>query len=83
MGYTGNKPTNVPIDGEDFRKNSVGKDQIAFNAADLDAPSSDNNFTNMPQVGGSPIVESGSNSDGEWVRYADRTQICYTVVNTD
>lgn len=32
------------------------------------------NFTAMPQVGGSPIVESGSNSDGEWTRWADGTQ---------
>jgi len=34
------------------------------------------NFTAMPQVGGDPIVESGSNSDGEWTRWADGTQIC-------
>ena len=25
---------------------------------------------------GDPIVESGSNSDGEWTRWADGTQIC-------
>jgi hypothetical protein len=30
----------------------------------------------MPQVGGDPIVESGSNADGEWTRWADGTQIC-------
>jgi hypothetical protein len=34
------------------------------------------NFPNMPQVGGDPIVESGSNADGEWTRWADGTQIC-------
>ena len=34
------------------------------------------NFTTMPQVGGDPIVESGSNADGEWTRWADGTQIC-------
>ena len=34
------------------------------------------NFTAMPQVGGDPIVESGSNADGEWTRWADGTQIC-------
>jgi hypothetical protein len=34
------------------------------------------NFTDMPQVGGDPIVESGSNADGEWTRWADGTQIC-------
>ena len=33
------------------------------------------NFTAMPQVGGDPIVESGSNTDGEWTRWADGTQI--------
>ena len=33
------------------------------------------NFTAMPQVGGDPIVESGSNADGEWTRWADGTLI--------
>jgi hypothetical protein len=33
------------------------------------------NFTAMPQVGGDPIVESGSNADGEWTRWSDGTQI--------
>ena len=34
------------------------------------------NFASMPQVGGDPIVESGSNADGEWTRFSDGTQIC-------
>ena len=38
----------------------------------------DANFTAMPQVGGDPIVESGSNSDGSWTRWADGTQQCWT-----
>jgi hypothetical protein len=37
------------------------------------------NFTAMPQVGGDPIVESGSNADGEWTRWADGTQTIQTV----
>jgi len=40
----------------------------------------------MPQVGGDPIVESGSNADGEWTRWSDGTQICsgsYTTLNID
>jgi hypothetical protein len=44
------------------------------------------NFTAMPQVGGDPIVESGSNADGEWTRWADGTQICtgtYTTLSND
>jgi len=32
------------------------------------------NFTTMPQVGGDPIVDSGSNADGEWTRWSDGTQ---------
>jgi hypothetical protein len=32
-------------------------------------------FTAMPSVGGDPVVESGSNADGEWTRWADGTQI--------
>lgn len=35
------------------------------------------NHPNMPQVGNSPIVESGSNTDGFWVRWADGTQACF------
>jgi hypothetical protein len=35
----------------------------------------DANFAVMPQVGGDPVVESGSNADGEWTRWADGTQI--------
>ena len=35
----------------------------------------DANFAAMPQVGGAPIVESGSNIDGEWTRWADGTQV--------
>jgi len=34
-------------------------------------------FAAMPSVGGDPVVESGSNADGEWTRWADGTQTCY------
>jgi hypothetical protein len=37
----------------------------------------------MPQVGGDPIVESGSNADGEWTRWADGTQIASDSFNID
>ena len=37
----------------------------------------DANFTAMPQVSGVPIVATGSNSTGTWVRYADGTQITH------
>ena len=42
----------------------------------------DANFTAMPQVGGDPIVESGSNADGEWTRWADGTQIAFSTAST-
>jgi len=31
------------------------------------------NFIAMPQVSGDPIVESGSNADGEWTKFSDGT----------
>jgi|SRR5690625_688374 len=34
-------------------------------------------FTAMPEVGGSPIVESGSNANGSWTKWADGTMICF------
>jgi len=37
----------------------------------------------MPNVGDDPVVESGSNADGEWTRWADGTQACrMTVTNS-
>jgi hypothetical protein len=33
-------------------------------------------FEAMPVSDGDPVVESGSNADGEWTRWADGTQIC-------
>ena len=40
-------------------------------------------FVAMPLVDGNPIVESGSNSDGKWVRYADGTQIVMRLDSVD
>ncbi len=37
-------------------------------------------FVGMPSVGGDPVVESGSNSDGEWTRWADGTQEVWKVI---
>jgi len=33
-------------------------------------------FNTMPTVGGAPVVESGSNADGEYTKFADGTAIC-------
>jgi len=43
----------------------------------------DANFTAMPQVGGDPIVESGSNSNGEYTKFADGTLLCWANVKVD
>ena len=34
------------------------------------------NFSTMPKVSSSSIIESGSNANGYWIRFADGTQIC-------
>lgn len=39
-------------------------------------------FVGMPTVQGDPIVESGSNSDGTWTRWADGTQHVQTKVES-
>jgi hypothetical protein len=42
-------------------------------------------FDRMPDIAGDPIVESGSNADGEWTRWADGTQMVWytlTLVTT-
>lgn len=35
-----------------------------------------NDLDTMPTINGDPIVESGSNSDGSWTKWADGTQTC-------
>jgi hypothetical protein len=35
-------------------------------------------FPLMPTVNSNAIIESGSNANGEYVKYADGTQVCYT-----
>ena len=35
-----------------------------------------NPFTNMPYVGTAPVVESGSNANGSYIKFADGTMIC-------
>jgi hypothetical protein len=39
-------------------------------------------FVNMPYVGSAPIVESGSNANGAYVKYADGTMLCWGTVTT-
>ena len=41
----------------------------------------DADFAVMPLVDGSPIVERDSNSDGEWIRFANGTQIAIRFID--
>ena len=54
-----------------------GMRKIQSKFSSILAGGSDANFTSMPQVGGDPIVESGSNSDGYWTRWSDGTQAAW------
>lgn len=54
------------LDGSDLGK--------AGGAAALDA-------SGMVLAGGSPIIESGSNGNGEWIKWADGTQVCAMIKN--
>ena len=60
----------------DFRDDVIFNDDIKLNPEGT-AIEGLGNFSNMPLVVGGPIVESGNNANGDWIRYADGTQICY------
>lgn len=60
----------------------IGTDYIVMEArgfqqsgAALLAGGSSANFVTMPQVGGDPIVESGSNADGQWTKWSEGTAV--------
>ena len=63
-------PTNTTEDFE-FRNEIGGNTRVIVNrhAVNLSAPNI--------QANGSEIVATGSNSNGQWVRYYDGTQICW------
>lgn len=60
---------NVGTGADDVPKTS----QADARYAQLSGP---NDFGTMPTVNGAPVVESDSNSDGLWTRWADGTQLC-------
>ena len=53
---------------------------VKGNADDIDeikaGGDTDGRFATMPWVGTAPIVESGSNTNGSYIKYADGTLIC-------
>jgi len=59
-----------------------GSSKITINGLTADVnPQTD--FKTMPTVSSSPIVSSGSNANGYWVRFADGTQICMGFYTAD
>lgn len=69
-------------DGELNWRDSDGNDKSSADNADLSG-GEDADFDEMPQVDGVPIVESGSNSDGEWVAWADGTYMAWNNGNIE
>lgn len=68
----------VPLGSAAARDVGTGPDETRTNGqndsrfAQL-AGGANADFTAMPEVGGSPIVESGSNANGSWTKWADGT----------
>lgn len=56
---------------------AVGIENLIANSATINGPAEVESFSteNIPTVSGVDIVDSGSNDDGEWIRWADGTQI--------
>ena len=50
--------------------------QLKVNSITDEAGTGPVEFPLMPEVNGNPVIERGSNANGEFVRYADGTQIC-------
>lgn len=69
MAYAGGRQYLALIDG-------LTDSEIQALLADYARLDVTNAFSFMPKVNGAFVVESGSNSDGEWTRWADGTQVC-------
>lgn len=48
----------------------------------LEADAAIAKFPAMPWADGAPVVESGSNANGSWIRYADGTQLAFNQRST-
>ena len=41
------------------------------------------NFSSMPTVGNTPILESGSNANGNWIKYEDGTMVQWGLISRE
>jgi hypothetical protein len=53
--------------------------QLKVNSITDEAGTGPVEFPLMPEVNGNPVIERGSNANGEFVKYADGTMICTRV----
>lgn len=74
--YTG---TNVETALAEIAGSGRTTETVKSNAtaiANIVAAGLENPFTAMPYVGTAPVVESGSNANGHYIKFADGTMIC-------
>lgn len=72
-------PTDTDVDDEIAAHNvsSTAHDDIRTDINHVVEAGEDYPFTNMPYVGTAPVVESGSNTNGYYVKFADGTMVCW------
>jgi len=77
VAITGGSADDVDITGSAVDDTPVGASTPSTGAfTDLSA-SGTTALTSMPTVGGTAVVASGSNANGNWTRFSDGTQICW------
>jgi hypothetical protein len=64
-------------DIDTLQNDSLFVDDLAVNGGSIPEVDRQNDFSSMPLVNGDAIVESGNNSNGSYVRWADGTQVCH------
>jgi hypothetical protein len=64
-------------DIDTLQNDSLFDSDLAANGGSIPEVDRQNDFSSMPLVNGDAIVESGSNNDGSYVRWADGTQVCW------
>lgn len=68
--------TGTPLDATRLNHIENGIEEVSNNLNLVQSGGLAGAFSAMPFVGTAPIVESGSNANGSWIKYADGTMIC-------
>jgi hypothetical protein len=69
-------------DIDTLQNDSLFDSDLAANGGSIPEVDRQNDFSSMPLVNGDAIVESGRNSNGSYIRWADGTQIVFFRSNT-